>query len=121
MSVECKAYTRSIRSPRNRRYRCMYILEDQQDLGNTMTWGFCQAYKSMMLLAYDTLLQHLGHLYEGACHAAHAGVSRGRRVSEAAVAEKKIAILEQALKYHPGSDELLLALLTAAEVCLVSR
>ncbi len=49
--------------------------------------------------------------------AARRGV-RGRRVSEAAVAEKKISILEQALKYHPGSDELLLALLTAAEVVL---
>ena len=35
-------------------------------------------------------------------------------MSEAATAEKKISILEQALKFHPGSDELLLALLTAA-------
>lgn len=43
---------------------------------------------------------------------------RGRRVSEAAIAEKKISILEQALKFHPGSDELLLALLTAAETVL---
>ena len=34
------------------------------------------------------------------------------------MAEKKISILEQALKYHPGSDELLLALLTAAETVL---
>ncbi|KAK9818916.1 hypothetical protein WJX81_005554, partial [Elliptochloris bilobata] len=34
----------------------------------------------------------------------------------AAAAEKKIAILEQALAHHPGSDELLLALLGAAEV-----
>lgn len=49
--------------------------------------------------------------------AAHRGV-RGRRVSEAAIAEKKISILERALKYHPGSDELLLALLTAAETVL---
>lgn len=49
----------------------------------------------------------------GACRGA-----RGRRVSEAAVAEKKISILEQALKYHPGSDELLLALLPAAETVL---
>ena len=44
--------------------------------------------------------------------------ARGRRVSEAATAEKKISILEQALKHHPGSDQLLLALLTAAEVVL---
>lgn len=44
--------------------------------------------------------------------------ARGRRVSEAAIAEKKISILEQALKHHPGSDQLLLALLTAAEVVL---
>ena len=43
---------------------------------------------------------------------------RGRRVSEAAVAEKKISILEQALKFHPGSDELLLALLASAEIVL---
>lgn len=39
-------------------------------------------------------------------------------MSEAAIAEKKISILEQALKHHPGSDQLLLALLTAAEVVL---
>ena len=32
-----------------------------------------------------------------------------------AAAEKKIAILEQALAHHPGSDELLLALLGATE------
>lgn len=32
-----------------------------------------------------------------------------------AAAEKKIAILERALAHHPGSDELLLALLGAAE------
>ncbi len=31
------------------------------------------------------------------------------------MAEKKIAILEQALSHHPGSDELLLALLGATE------
>jgi hypothetical protein len=40
----------------------------------------------------------------------------GRRASGAGVAEKKIAILEQALRHHPGSDELLLALLAAVEV-----
>jgi hypothetical protein len=37
------------------------------------------------------------------------------RISRAGLAEKKIAILEQALVHHPGSDELLLALLGAAE------
>ncbi len=42
----------------------------------------------------------------------------GQRVSGAGVAEKKIAILEQALRHHPGSDELLLALLGAVEVVL---
>ena len=42
----------------------------------------------------------------------------GRRASGAGVAEKKIAILEQALRHHPGSDELLLALLGTVEVVL---
>ncbi len=40
---------------------------------------------------------------------------RAGKASKAGVAEKKIAILEQALVHHPGSDELLLALLAAAE------
>ncbi|EFN57952.1 hypothetical protein CHLNCDRAFT_142066 [Chlorella variabilis] len=41
-----------------------------------------------------------------------------RRGGERGAAEKKIAILEKALSLHPGSDELLLALLKAAEaVC----
>ena len=63
--------------------------------------------------------KHAGTLH-GACEPsclACRGV-RGRRVSEAGIAEKKISILEQALKFHPGSDELLLALLTAAETVL---
>ncbi|KAL4447355.1 hypothetical protein ABPG77_007388 [Micractinium sp. CCAP 211/92] len=41
-----------------------------------------------------------------------------RRGGERAVAEKKLSILEKALSLHPGSDELLLALLSTAEaVC----
>lgn len=36
-----------------------------------------------------------------------------QRGGERAAAEKKIAILERALGLHPGSDELLLALLQA--------
>lgn len=41
---------------------------------------------------------------------------RAGKASKAGVAEKKIAILEQGLVHHPGSDELLLALLRTAEV-----
>ena len=36
-----------------------------------------------------------------------------RRGGERGAAEKKIAVLEKALSLHPGSDELLLALLQA--------
>lgn len=39
------------------------------------------------------------------------GSGRARRGVAAAVAERKIAILEQALVHHPGSQKLLLALL----------
>lgn len=39
----------------------------------------------------------------------------GNRVSERAVAEKQISILERALSHHPGSEALLLALLEAVE------
>lgn len=41
-----------------------------------------------------------------------------RRAMAAGVAEKKIAILEAALRHHPGSDALLLALLQTAQVLL---
>jgi hypothetical protein len=37
--------------------------------------------------------------------------TRGRASAEAALAEKKIAILERALQHHPGSETLLLELL----------
>jgi hypothetical protein len=41
-----------------------------------------------------------------------------RRGAERATAEKKLAVLERALRHHPASEELLLALLeTAAVVC----
>ena len=40
---------------------------------------------------------------------------RSRKGTERGVAEKKAAILEAALKHHPGSDRLLLALLDCAE------
>lgn len=47
-----------------------------------------------------------------------ATIGRRRRGSRQAAAEKKISILEKALEHHPGSDELLNALLdAAAEVC----
>ena len=37
--------------------------------------------------------------------------ARHRKGMEAGTAEKKIAILERGLEHHPGSEELLLALL----------
>ncbi|KAK9820400.1 hypothetical protein WJX72_009973 [[Myrmecia] bisecta] len=44
----------------------------------------------------------------------HVRSGRYRKGLEAAAAEKKIAILERALGHHPGSEQLLLALLEAA-------
>ncbi len=43
-------------------------------------------------------------------------VGRARRGTERAAAEKKIVILEKALTHHPGSEELLLALLETVRV-----
>lgn len=39
-----------------------------------------------------------------------------RKGAEKATTEKKIAILEQALTYHPDSEEILLALLDSVSI-----
>jgi hypothetical protein len=46
--------------------------------------------------------------------------ARGRASAEAALAEKKIAILERALQHHPGSDVLLLELLRLVRPAVTS-
>lgn len=46
-----------------------------------------------------------------------ARLGAARRGAERGASEKKVAILEKALSLHPGSDELLLALLRTVRGC----